>query len=399
VHGLERDELARGMVLVQRGEMEASSVIDVDLAILPLCPAPVKSRAKILFHALTTQESGTLLWHEGRSVEPGGRALAQLHLEKPVALLPGDRFILRGFRTLPGYGTTIGGGRVVRVQAPKRRRGGAEALALLRAMAAATAPDERIALEIEAAGAAGIDRATLRARVGEGARTIDRALESLLSKRVAVTFHREAGAVVSAAALGALGAAVSRELERFHAAHPLLPGVAREELRTSVAPTRSLDPRLFAVLIADLARRGAIDLVGADQVRRAGFSPRKAEAEKDLLVSKVIAIYRKEGLAPPWSGELAARIGATPAEAAAALEILIRRGDLVRVKPDLCFDREAITALAGRLRQYLDSAGQITPQQWKELTGQTRKFAIPLAEHFDAERLTLRIGDVRKLRG
>jgi selenocysteine-specific elongation factor len=401
VHGLERDELARGMVLVHRGEMQASSVVDVELAILPLCPAPVKSRAKILFHALTTQESGTLLWHDGASVEPGGRALAQLHLQRPVALLPGDRFILRGFRTLPGYGTTIGGGRVVRVLSPKRRRGAAgadAARARLRAMAAASAPDERIALEIEAAGAAGIDRAALRARVGEGIKTIDRALEILLSRRAAVTFNRDTGAVVSAQALGTLGAAVTVELERFHAAHPLRPGVAREELRTSAALTRTLDPRLFAVVVAELAKRGAIDLVGADQVRRAGFSPRQAEAEKDLLVSKLIAIYREGGLAPPWSGELAARLGVAPADAAAALEILIRRGDLVRVKPDLCFDRASITTLGERLRRYLDGAGQITPQQWKELTGQTRKFAIPLAEHFDAERLTLRIGDIRKLR-
>ena len=68
------------------------------------------------------------------------------------------------------------------------------------------------------------------------------------------------------------------------------------------------------------------------------------------------------------------------------------------MKPDLCFDRAAVDALAARLRAHLSAHPEITAQQWKELSGVTRKYAIPLAEHFDAEKLTLRVGDVRRLR-
>jgi selenocysteine-specific elongation factor len=133
-------------------------------------------------------------------------------------------------------------------------------------------------------------------------------------------------------------------------------------------------------------------------VRRAGFSPARAEAAQEGLVARVRSVYTHGGLAPPWSHELAARIGAPATDAGAALEILVRRGDVVRVKPDLCFDRSAIDALAARLRAHLTAQPEITPQQWKELSGVTRKYAIPLAEHFDAEKLTLRVGDVRRLR-
>jgi selenocysteine-specific elongation factor len=398
LQGLDRDDLERGQVLVRRGELEGSSIVDVDLALLPLNPAAVKDRARVLFHALTTQENATLVLHEAAQLAPGARALAQLHLERPVALLPGDRFILRGFRALPGHGTTIGGGRVVRVQAPKRRRrDDADTLALLRRMAAAASPDERIALEIAAAGSAGVDRAALRARVGEGPKRIERAVEALLARREAVTFHRETGAVVSAAALAAIEEAILAELDRFHADEPLLPGIAREELRTRRAATRALAPRLFAVALGDLEKRGAVE-ADADRVRRKGFSPRQAEAAREGLVDRVQALYRESALAPPWSNELSARTGAPVADAAGALEILIRRGDVVRVKPDLCFDAAALTSLERRLRDHLARAGQISPQEWKELTAQSRKYAIPLAEHFDAQKVTLRVGDLRKLR-
>jgi selenocysteine-specific elongation factor len=401
LQGLERDDLQRGAVLVRAGEMDASSVIDVEVAILPVCPAPVKRRARVLFHALATQESGVIVPYETAGIEPGARALAQLHLARPVALLPGDRFILRGFRALRGHGTTIGGGRVVRIAAPKRRRDGtaaaAAAQALLRRMAEADSPDARIALELEAAGTAGIDRATLRARTGAGTKTVERAVEALLARRAAITFHRDSGGVVWAAALAPLQEGLVGAVQRFHERHPLEPGIAREELRTSHGPARALDPRIFAVAVAELGRRGLIEAVD-DRVRCKGFSPARAEAQRGDLAARVGALYRESGLAPPWSNDLPARTGAPAAEARAALEILIRRGEVVRVKPDLYFDRAALEALADRLRRHLADNGEINAQQWKELTGQTRKYAIPLAEHFDAEKLTLRIGDIRRLR-
>jgi selenocysteine-specific elongation factor len=398
LHGLERAEIERGAVLIHADEMQGSTIVDVELTILPICPTPIPNRARVLFHALATQENALLVLLEGDTVAPGQRALAQLRLQRPAALLPGDRFILRGFQPLPQHGTTIGGGRVVRVLAPRRRRDDAAGLALLRRMAAAADLDERIALEVEAAGTAGVDRAGLRARVGAGAKRIERALEGPLARREAITFYRDTGGVVSAVALARVGEVVVGELARFHAAHPVEPGIAREALRTASSMTRALDPRIFAVALSELVRRGAVEVDG-EQVRRRGFSPRPAEAVQDLVVGRVRSLYRDGGLAPPWSHELAARVGASAPDASTALEILVRRGELVRVKADLCFDRAAVDAVAERLRAHLLARGQITPQEWKELTGQSRKYTIPLAEYFDAAKLTLRVGEIRRLRG
>ena len=401
LHGIDRPGVARGDVLTHPGEMEASAIIDVELCILPTSPAPIKNRGKLLLHALTTQENATVVLYEGSEVEPGARALAQIHLERPLALLPDDRFILRGFQPQPRHGATVGGGRVIRVFAPRWRRRGdpsGASLALTQRFAAATTLDERVALEVEGAGRRGIDRATLRARTGAGPTAIDRALEGLLNRREAVMFHRDTGAVVDRRALDDVKADVVASLGAVHVAEPLRPGVAREELRTTAPRTRHLDPRLFALALAELVNAGTLH-GDRDSVRLSGFSPRPAETERDALVEKVLALYRQSALAPPWSGELGARLAVTTAEAAAALEILVRRRDLVRVKPDLCFHRPAVEDLLQRLRMFLTTAGQISAQEWKTLTGQTRKYAIPLAEYFDAEKFTLRVGDARRLRG
>ena len=397
-----RDDVERGTVLVHPGEMQAGAIIDVELTVLPVCPRALGNRARLLFHALTTQENASLVLYERQPIPPGGRGLAQLHLRRPVALLPGDRFILRGFRALPGHGATLAGGRVIRILGPRRRRprAGLEdpALARLRQMAGAATLDQRVELELEAAGTQGLDRVALRARLGEGRKRLERAVEGLLSRRAAITFHRDSGGVVAATALATVEQAITAEVDGFHAAHPLAPGIGREAVRTLRTFTRALDPRIFAVAVTELARRGILD-TDAAWLRRRDFSPAQAEARQERWVARVRALYHDSGLSPLSHHEIAARVDLPPAQADAAIEILIRHGELVRVKADLCFERGALDILAERLRGHLNARGQITPQEWKQLTGQTRKYAIPLAEHFDAIKLTLRVGDVRRLRG
>jgi selenocysteine-specific elongation factor len=393
LQGATKEALGRGEVLVRPSEIEGSAVVDVELTVLALVPRPLKARAKLLWHALTTQENAVVIPLEGAAIEPGATAMAQVHLGRKVALLPGDRFILRGFATLPGYGTTVAGGRVLRVHAPRRRRADADAAAELRAMAAAPF-ETRLALEVAGAGSRGIDRAGLRGRLGESAARVDEALGRLLSRGEAVTIQRDAGTVVAARVLADASQATLAALDAFHAREPLRPGAPREELRAQLHLGQPLATRV----LADLAARGEV-VVDGDLVRRAAFSPAAAEAGKDAAVDRVRGLYRAAGLAPPWMADVAAAAAVSAGDARAAVDILLRRGDLVRVRPDLYFDREAMDALRARLRAHLESNGQISAQEWKAMTGQTRKYAIPLGEHFDAEKLTLRVGETRKLRG
>src|SRR5262249_31601034 len=125
------------------------------------------------------------------------------------------------------------------------------------------------------------------------------------------------------------------------------------------------------------------------QKARAGLAP---------LAERTLALYREAALQPPRPVEAAAALGVDARELTPVLDLLVRGGSLVRMK-DLVFDAAAVETLRNRLVAHLTAHGEITAQPWKEMVGASRKFAIPLAEHFDAEKLTLRVGEVRKLRG
>ena len=387
--------MSRGDVLASDGAALASRVVEVELSALSVCPAPIEKRSRVLFHALTTHQEAALVLVGGSPLAPGDTGLAQIHLPRAVALLPGDRFVLRGFRPLPGHGSTIGGGRVVRVAARALRRPSAADEARVQRAASAT-PDELVGLELEAAGAAGITAAELRARTGASPQLLERTIHHALSRRLAVTLDRDAGRVVMLAALAEPKRRIVKALDDFHGREPLLPGISREQLRGAAGA--AVDPRVFVVALAELDREGLIE-EDRGSVRRRGFSPAVAEARSEDLVGRVRATLAAQGLGPAAPAILAQELRASAGATASALEILVRHGDVVRVKSDLFFHRDALAGLRASLRAFLLARGQITAQEWKQLTKQSRKFAIPLAEYFDAEKVTLRIGEIRKLRG
>ena len=131
-----------------------------------------------------------------------------------------------------------------------------------------------------------------------------------------------------------------------------------------------------------------------------GHDPQAAQGERGLLPlqERLLTCYREAGLGPPRLAEAAEALRVTPEALRGPVELLCRQGSLVRVK-DLLFEQGALAALRERLVGFLRAEGTINPTQWKDLVGQSRKYTIPLAEHFDAEKLTLRVGDLRKLRG
>jgi selenocysteine-specific elongation factor len=396
LHGIARDEIGRGEVLAPEGAVVASTVVEVELSSLAICPTPLATGNQLLFHALTAQQEGSLMLLGGGSLQPGETTFAQLRLSRPMALLPEDRFVLRGFRPLAGHGTTIAGGRIVRVDARRLRRPSPAERERVARVASAT-PEERVALELEAAGPSGITAQGLWARSRAPSELVDRALHRLLSMRQAFTIDpASTRRMVSAAALQGPKGQILATVERFHAGHPLLPGIGREELRSSPG-LAAIEARVLSLAVAELEREGRLE-TDHELVRLRGFTVSVAEADREALVKRVAATLAEQGLAPPSPAVLAETLRTPPAEIQTALEILVRRGELVRLKGELYFHREAVTRLRASLGLFLAAHGEITAQQFKELAGQSRKYAIPLAEYFDAEKVTLRVGEIRRRR-
>jgi selenocysteine-specific elongation factor len=392
--GVEPSAIRRGQALGAPGVLPASSMLDVELSLLTVAARPLRHRARLLLHVGTAQVSATVALLDRAELAPGATALAQLRLSEPAAALPGHRFILRGFTALEGRGRTVAGGRVLAVAAAKRRRGRPDVLRQLQALAGPD-PDLRLEAVLESAGPSGLDLPALVGRTALAPRALQAALERLGSRGGALLFDRERRAWVAGSVSRALSARLVAALDAHHRAHPLAAGAGREELRGKLPPVT--DPRLFQRLLSQLADRGEV-VVEGDLVRRKGHAAAKSGgggALKDLVARALAA----GGVAPPRVAELPAALRASEADVQAVLKLLAAEGRAVRVSAELWYDAAALGALRDRLVAFLRERKAITTQEFKDLVGATRKHVIPLAEHFDQERLTLRVGEKRVLRG
>jgi len=392
--GIEASAVARGEVLVQPGVVPPSSILDVELTLLPAAPRPLRHRARLLLHLGTAQVGATIAFVDRGELPPGQAAAAQLRLAAPAAALPGQRFILRGFAALEGRGRTVAGGRILAVAAPRRRRGRAEAIASLSALGSAES-DVRVAAVLETAGPAGLDLPALSGRTALSPRALQASLERLGARGQALLFDRERRAWASGAVARALSRRMVESLQAFHRDHPLAAGMGREELRGRLPP--AVDPRLFQRLLAGAAERGELVLEG-DAVRLRQHVAASGAAG-GALRERLAAVLVAAGLTPPSLSELPERSGASPEDVKALLKLLVAEGRAVRVSAELYFDAAALSGLKGRLVAFLRERQGITTQEFKELVGATRKHVIPLAEHFDREKVTLRVGEKRVLRG
>jgi len=389
--GVEAGAIHRGQVLVHPGVVPPSSILDVELTLLPVAHRPLRQRSRLLLHIGTAQVGASIVLVDRDELAPGETSLAQLRLATAVAALPGQRFILRGFAALAERGRTTAGGRVVGVAAPRRRRGRGEAVEKLAALAAAE-PDARVSAVLEMAGPAGLDLGAALGRTALSLRALQSSLERLGARGEALLFDRERQAWVSGTVARALSRRLVDAIEAHHRHHPLSTGIGREELRGRLPP--AVDVRLFQRLLALAAQRGEIALEG-EHVRLPG----QAGSSGGALQERVAAVLEGAGLSPPSLAELPERAGGSAGDVAALLKRLVSEGRVVRVSAELYFDAAALAQLEARLVAYLREHEAITTQEFKNLVGATRKHVIPLAEHFDEAKVTLRVGERRVLRG
>jgi selenocysteine-specific elongation factor len=392
--GVERTEIHRGQVLTHAGEVRADSTLEVALELLPGA-RPVRNRTEYQLHTGTARCMALVHLVGTDQLRAGERAHARLLCEQPVAALPGQRFLLRGTSIIPGRGTTLAGGPILGILPPRFHR--REAEGWLRDMAALEegAPAARLEIVLRRAGPSGEDLAGLCLRTGQGRRQVERELEPLLVQRRAVKFDREAGRFASGEVVQALQERLLALLAEFHAAAPLLPGMPAERLRTSLDP--ELDPRLFRVLLQGL-ERGGQTVAQAELVRLAGhrvaLDSAGSSLERDLE-----ELFARAGLAPPRLEEAARAVGRPGQAVQDMLRHLVRQGRLAHLGGDLFIDQPALAGLGARLVAHLVAHQAITTQEFKAMVGGSRKHVIPLAEYFDGQKITLRVGERRVLRG
>ena len=388
--GVETDAIARGMVLTRHEELPPTRMLDVELSLLPGIEQSLPKRKKLLLHLGTSQVECTVALIDRDELRPGETALAQLRLGEWVAALPGQRFILRGFRALPGRGATLAGGRVLAIAPSKHRRGTAEQLRPL----LEGDNEARIALLLRQAGYRGLTIKELFVRSALPQKTLHRALELLGARGGALLVDKERRLYLSTAVFSAMSSRCLALIDEFHQREPMREGLSKEELRRRLSS--ELEPRIFAKVIGALLEQGKIEATG-ELIRLKGRGRILTEHQEGTH-AKVIIELSTSGLAPPKVDELGQKLNIPTPRLLELLKVATAEGTVLRVTDDMYFDRHAIDALRERLVGYLKEHREITTQAFKELVGQSRKFVIPLSEYFDRERVTLRVGEKRVLR-
>ena len=381
--GVEVADVTRGETLTRRGALSVTRRLDAAIDLLSSAK-PLRHGARVRFHQGTSEVLGRVAVSGDAAVEPGDAAFVRIRLESPAVLTRGDRFILRAYSPP----TTIAGGLVLDPAPPRtgvRTAAGRARFARLHASG-----DDPLRTLIEETGAEGLPIAALASRGGIPADAVDATAARLIAHGHAVS----AGTVLIAPArVASLEQALLTALAEHHKKNPLVEGIPREEARERLfarAPQA-----VFELVLANLV--AARKIVARDRLALAthklALSDEEARA-RDLIE----AAYRDAGLKPADKQTLAAQAGVNGDVAERVTSLLVRQKVLARVD-ELVFHESALQKLKDEVRSFAD-AGQpatIDVGTFKDRFGITRKFAIPLLEYLDRERVTRRVGDKRQV--
>jgi len=373
--GVDVSDVVRGDTLCEPGAFEASRRLDVMLTLLPDVPA-LRDGTRLRVHHGTSEVLGR--------VASAGK-FARIRLESPAVVTRGDRLILRAYSPL----ATIGGAMVIDPHPPRgamRSDAGRRRLELLDIDA--TAPDVTLGWFVEERGASGLHRSDLTRRAGLTPAAAAEAAGRLVTGRVA---EQVGDVLVKPKVLADLGERLVRELHTHHAANPLSEGMPREEARERIfgRASQQVFEHVLEKLVAErrLVARDRLALE-SHQVSLTGDEARVHSALETL--------YRKAGLTPPDIATAVVEAHAPRAVADRMLALLVRNRVLVKVD-NILFHGAALESLKAEVRalKQTDPAVRVDVASFKTRYGITRKYAIPLLEYLDRERVTRRVGESR----
>ncbi len=387
--GLEKTAIARGEVVSTPGALVPGYMLDVRLQYLQSNKRPLKNRARVRFHSGTSEILGLIVLLDRDELAPGEMAVAQIRLDTPVVLVRDDHFVIRSYSPV----RTVGGGQVLNPVPMKHKRFHQDIVDGLSSLLD-SAPEEVIAFHAQSAGYRGVRFAELKLMTNLNDKPLETALSTLLTKRAMVLVDKESRLYLHGEAFDSLKAEAATQLAAYHDAHPIKAGMLKEELKSKFP--EYLDSRLFTLVMNQMVKENKI-VIEEDTVRLAGHRISLA-ADQSGAMEKIREAYRSGGLQPPYFREIGAELGMAPNQARDILQHLVDGGELVKVKEDLYFDRGAISAIENQLIEFIKKNGEITTPQFKDMTGASRKYVIPLIEYFDSAHVTIRIGDIRKLR-
>lgn len=389
LQGVEKSTIQRGYVLVRPQTIWPSQRLDVFVEYLSANTKNLKNRALVRLHTGTNDVIARIVLLAQDELQPGDKTFAQLLLVDKATVVAGEHFVLRSYSPV----TTIGGGQIIDPQPVKHKRKNEKVISDLVQLKDGALP-ERISTIMERTGYIGINIPGLAFRLGVPARKIKDVVENLLSRRKAILFDSEDVTVISEYFYNQLEDLIARNIAAYHEKNPLHEGIPKEELKATLG--RPVSAKLFNMALRSLGKKETI-VLNKDNVRLANYQIQMTGG-LDSVRNTIAGIYREAGLTPPALADVIAGFKDSKAKAQSIVKLMIKDGELIKINEDLCFARAAMDKLREDYRAMLGRDKKATPTSFKELTGLSRKYIIPLMEYFDMEKLTVRVGDHRILR-
>jgi selenocysteine-specific elongation factor len=365
--GVEKHELARGDVLARPKTLEATRRVDATVRVLASASQSLRHGSELLLHTGTAEVGCRVIVLDSDEIAAGGEGWVQLYLERPIAAAAHDRFVLR----IPSPSATIAGGTFIDVTPRRHARHDDAVRESLERRAAGEILQEELRKYPRGVTVAALLKATMAPEAD---------VAGLDAKRIGDWLY-------DAGAWHAITDRAARELQAFHASHPLRPGMAREELRSRLGVPPGSFPSVVQGLLEDgsaVERDGSVALPGH----------RVEVHSADGTATALVQLLGRQPFAPPSLSEAVQQTGAT----SEVVRALAQRGEIVRLSDDIAFTKEAFEAAVTMVKDVISSSGSITVAQLRDRMGASRRPVLALLEHLDSAHVTRRVGDARVLR-
>ena len=385
LQGIGKTQIYRGNVLAHTGCLVPSSRFDIFFRYLPCAGRKLKNRTFVRFHSGTSEIISRIILIGRDEMEPGEVGYAQIILGTSTTAMAGDRFVIRSYSPV----TTIGGGEILDPLPQKHKRHSDKTQNDFNILFNGT-DSERTSIIINRSDLNGISPRELVMRTGFNPNNLNKILTEMSSKKQIILPNRDEARVVSFIAYKTLQEKILSEIEVYHRKFPLKEGFPKEELRTTLG--QFIDSGFFKMAVKDLEKTGRI-AIDKENVRGSGHTV-NLEGELMELREEIEKIYLESKLTPPSTKAIMERFE----QAESVMKVMLNEGILIKVSEGMCFHKDILSKLREDYRNLLLKNENATPASFKDMTGLSRKFIIPLMEYFDRVKLTIRVGDHRVLR-
>ncbi len=389
LQGVEVHDINRGEVLARPQTLTPTQLIDAYLEYLPTASRPIKNRTILRFHIDTQLATASIYLLDRETLLPGEAGFVQLRLDRPIVALPQDRFVIRGSSFLQ----TCGGGVILDPHPQKHKRFSEKIISDLTLLKDGDS-EEALRHHILHSGFGGAGLDDLLNRVALAPPEARRLLNRMVEKGESILFDSERLKVIHSSNYQGLKEIIFSQLKEFHERFPIRSGMTKEELRTKLPS--EVEIKLFQILIQDLIQSGKV-VLDKDKLRLPDH--KVSSIDEKGLVKRVEEAVLKGDLQPPSPKELSETWSEKEETLQAIFEHLVHEGIFVKIKSGIYLHHHPFEQLKKTLVEFLKNHQEITTPQFKEMTGASRKYVIPLIEYFDQIKLTLRLGDKRVLRG